>query len=406
MRAPATFFGAFAGLPASFWRLWVATLVNRLGGFVVPFLSLFLGGERQMRSSEVGLVVACFGAGSMIAGPIGGALADRVGRKRTIVSGMALSAVALLALAAMTRPIELALACFFLGLCTELPRAATSALVGDLVPEQDRTRAFSALYWAANLGFACAGLLAGLVSSVSFYVLFVVDAATCVACAGIVAAGVPETRGLEERRAAPPFALGDLARPFRDPAFAWFFVATVTVAFVFFQFHVAMPLDMKAHGITTGEYGALVALNGILVIVLQPFSTRLIQRVSSAVSLSFGAVLNAIGFGLLAFVDSAAGYAVAIAIFTVGEVAMAPVNPTVVTELAPRALRGTYQGAFQLAYAIAAAGAPIVGGAVLETFGGTFLWAGCFVLGLVGAALHFVIRRSRPPRLLGAPAVT
>ncbi|MBK6518932.1 MAG: MFS transporter [Polyangiaceae bacterium] len=385
---------SFRGLPASFWRLWLATLVNRLGGFVVPFLSLYLGAERQVAASTTGVVVACFGVGSMLAGPFGGALADRVGRKVTVVLGMGLSAVAMMALTQPTSPVGLAVACFFLGVATELPRPATSALVADLVPEADRPRAYGALYWAANLGFAAAGLLAGLVSSVSFFVLFAVDAATCLACAAIVALGVPETRGAAAR-ASRPFSVSDLARPFRDPAFVRFFAASLAVALVFFQFHVAMPLDMRAHGVTTSEYGVLVALNGVLVVTLQPLAPRLFGRMSNGAALATAAVLNGAGFGLLGLVDGFWGYTVAIATFTLGEVLMAPVNPTVVASLAPPSLRATYQGAYLLSYSIASAASPVVGGALLSSVGGPVLWGGCFVLGLVGAALHLAAVGSR-----------
>lgn len=388
--APST----FRGLPTSFWRLWLATLVNKLGGFVVPFLALFLGSERQVSAATTGLVVACFGVGGMLAGPVGGALADRVGRKRTVVAGMGLSAVAMMALTQPSSPLGLAVTCFFLGAAMELPRPATSALVADLVPEADRPRAYGALYWAANLGFACAALLAGVASSLSFFALFVVDALTCLACAAIVALGVPEVRQTAERGSRAS-AASDLTRPFRDPAFLRFFAASVTVALVFFQFHVAMPLDMRAHGVTTSEYGVLVALNGVLVVALQPFAPRVTGRMSHGAALALGAVLNGAGFGLLALVDGVFGYAVAIATFTAGEVLMAPVNPTVVAALAPPSLRATYQGAFLLSYSLAAAVSPLLGGALLSSLGGPVLWGGCFALGLVGAALHLSATGSR-----------
>jgi len=51
---------------------------------------------------------------------------------------------------------------------------------------------------------------------------------------------------------------------------------------VFFQFHVAMPLDMRAHGIDTATYGILVAINGALIVVVQPFVGAVLGRASRA----------------------------------------------------------------------------------------------------------------------------
>ncbi len=390
---------AFVGLPGLFWRLWLACLINRLGTFVVPFLALFLGGDRGLDASAVGAIVGAFGAGAMGAGPAGGALADRVGRRATIALGMVASVVALAALLAARGVVELAVGAFFLGVAHELPRPAQSAMVADLVPEADRPRAFAALYWAANLGFALASVLAGVAASASFALLFVLDGLTSLACGAIVLLGLPETRP-DRGELAPRSMVVDLATPFRDAAFVRFFVLSVLVALVFFQIQVAMPLDMREHGFGAAAYGALVAINGALIVLVQPFTGRLVARLPRQAALALGAAVNGAGFGLLGAGHTTATYALAVVVLTLGEIVMAPLHSTVITGLAPAHLRGTYQGAFGLAISMAACLAPIVGSAVLGTFGGDALWAGCFVLGLVSAAGHLgsgrAARRASP----------
>ena len=44
------------GLPTAFWWLWLSTLVNRLGGFVVTFLALYLTLDRHFSPAFAGLV--------------------------------------------------------------------------------------------------------------------------------------------------------------------------------------------------------------------------------------------------------------------------------------------------------------------------------------------------------------
>jgi MFS family permease len=77
-----------AGLPQAFWLLWVGTIINRLGGFVVPFLSLYLTSERGVTVAEAGLIVAAFGAGSFAAQLAGGELADRLGRRPVLLMSL------------------------------------------------------------------------------------------------------------------------------------------------------------------------------------------------------------------------------------------------------------------------------------------------------------------------------
>lgn len=378
----------FGGLPRLFWRLWGAALINRLGTFVVPFLALFLDGERGLGSGQAGFVVAGFGAGALAAGPLGGLLADRLGRRQTIALGMTLGAASLGGLLAAHGLGWLMVASLVLGLAHELPRPAMSAMVADLVPAADRPRAYGALYWAANLGFALASVLAGLATLVSFTWLFVIDGATSLACGALVLLTLPESAARPAPDAPARSIWSDVAVPFRDPVFLRFFAVSLVVALVFFQFHVAMPLDMRAHGIRTSTYGALVAINGGLIVVLQPFAGALVARATRAHLLSTAALLNGLGFGLLGLGSSVALYATAIVVLTLGEILMAPINPVVVSELAPASLRGAYQGGFSVAMSLAACLAPILGTAVLEQLGGRALWGGCFALGLLAAAWH------------------
>src|SRR5687767_9018187 len=84
------------GLPSTYWLLWVGTLVNRLGNFVVPFLALYLTRERGFSEVQAGLVIALYGAGAAIPGPVGGTLADRFGRRVALGLGLWLGAAGML----------------------------------------------------------------------------------------------------------------------------------------------------------------------------------------------------------------------------------------------------------------------------------------------------------------------
>lgn len=389
----------FSGLPAPFWNLVLSNLINRLGGFVVPFLSLYLSVVRGASASTTGLIAACFGAGAIVGGPIGGSLADHIGRKRSLLLGFVANAAALIGLVVAHAPGELVAACFVLGLTNELPRAPMQAMVADLVPEADRTRAYSAMYWASNAGFALASVCAGIAMTVSYRLMFLIDASTCLACGVLVALRVPET--LARGSNAGPrrrFRPRELLTPFLDPSFRRFFFATLVLAIAIFQFHIAMPLDMKAHGISTSAYGLLVAFNGVLVVLMQPFAPALALRFSRPRALAFAALLTGGGLGLFALGSSIPIYALGIFVFTVGEVCQGPLNPTVVAELSPQHLRGTYQGAYHLVFSIAGCTAPLIGGATLQFAGGSALWLGCLLLGVVaaGAYLAFPSRPSAP----------
>src|SRR5437763_14785026 len=72
------------GLPQLFWWLWSGALLSALATFVFPFLALFLT-ARGMSPSTTGLVASFFSGGMIFAGPAGGAVADRIGRKAPVL---------------------------------------------------------------------------------------------------------------------------------------------------------------------------------------------------------------------------------------------------------------------------------------------------------------------------------
>src|SRR5437879_5248083 len=165
-------------LPRTYWVLWAGMLVNRLGGFVVAFLALYLTQQRGFTPERAGAIVSLWGAGALVSGLIGGALADRIGRRATMVAALILGALAMLHMGAARSPAHIAVAAFLLGLTGDMYRPAVSAAVADLVPPEQRTRAYGYLYWAVNLGFACAASLAGVLARRSYWLLFAGDAGT------------------------------------------------------------------------------------------------------------------------------------------------------------------------------------------------------------------------------------
>src|SRR5688572_2530069 len=80
------------GLPRAFWLLFAAALIDRLGGFAGVYLALYLTGPRQASAGEAGVIWSVLSLGGVIGAPLGGALADRIGRKPILVGGLVLTA--------------------------------------------------------------------------------------------------------------------------------------------------------------------------------------------------------------------------------------------------------------------------------------------------------------------------
>ena len=379
------------GLPRTFWYLWTGALVNRLGGFVYTFLALYLTQARHFTVAHAGFVIALYGAGSFASGPVGGYLADHIGRRRTMLLSFTCASAAMLQLGFARASWHITLSAPLLGFCADLFRPAQQATIADLVPPADRTRAYGYIYWAVNLGFSGAAMIAGFLAQRSFTLLFVGDAATTLAFGLIVFLRVPEThpeRHVAERQRP------DLRVPLRDRAFMAFIVAQFLVLFVGAQGYSTLPVDLRDHGIPPATYGWLLAINGVLIVLLQPTAIRLVQRFDRGRVLALAALATGTGYGLTGVGHSPAWYALTVVVWTAGELLYSPVSPAIVSDLAPTRLRGTYQGVFGMAFGASACLAPALGSLVLGHGGSVALWSSCFGVCLVAALLHLARGRA------------
>lgn len=402
----ASVFDQVRGLPRVYWYLWVGQLINRVGGFVVPFLTLYLTQELKLSLPQAATVVSLYGVGGMLAGPVGGLLADKLGRKVTLVGALVSSAACMVGLGFAKDPYTIGALALSIGFTTDTYRPAIFAIVADLLPPEDRLRAYAHLYWASNLGFSIAPVVAGLLANRGYFALFMGDAATTFAFAVLAMFKIPETLGMGQgNEPAPRRGWKDLARAFTDPVFMSLLVVTFPLAVIFFQFQVTLPAEMMEHGATPAQFGMTMAINGLLIVILQPFALGRLKRYRRSRTLATASILVGAGFGLNAFFQLPWQYAFGVAIWTLGEIAHAPVTSSLVADLAPADARGRYQGAYFMVWALASSAAPLLGGWLHDPLGPWF-WGMCFVASIVIAAAHLGIaemRRERLEALRGVP---
>jgi MFS family permease len=390
----------FRGLPRTFWILWAGALVNRLGSFVMPLLAIYLSSARGFSVERVGLVMSLFGAGAVLAGPLGGFLADHVGRRLSLILSLSLGAAAMLHLGFARAPLHIAVAAFLLGLVGETYRPAVSAAIADLVPPADRVRAYGLLYWAVNIGFAVGSSAGGAMAAHGWWLLFLGDAVTTFAFAGIVLWRVPETRPARAAHEPRP----PIWAPLADGPFVVFCVIWMMIWMIFFQTFSTLPIDMQNRGLSPAAYGSLIALNGTLIGLFQPLVSRLLVRFPRHRVLAAAAAIVGVGFGLIGVARSIPALAFAFTVWTAGEIAMAGIGPAVAADAAPGHLRGAYQGLLGMSVGASALLGPIAGSLVMGRFGAPALWTSCLAVGVAAAVGHLALGTLKPHAPAEAPA--
>ncbi len=114
--------------------LFAGTFVNRLGTFVLPFITLYLTTQQHSPVPQAGLAVAMYGVGGFAAQIVGGLLADRIGRRNAIGFSMLGAAALTLVLWQATTLVVIYPVMVLLAFVAELHRPAAQALITDLVP--------------------------------------------------------------------------------------------------------------------------------------------------------------------------------------------------------------------------------------------------------------------------------
>ena len=384
------------GLPPTYWLIWTGTLINRLGGFVIPFLTLYLTAQREIPVSQAALMVSLFGAGSFIAQLSGGELTDRLGRRPVMLMSFFITPVFMVVLG-LARDLGLiSVATFLVGFFTDLYRPAVGAAIADLVPPESRTRAYGYNYWAINMGAAVAPLLAGLIADYNFFILFLADAVTTALFGFIVLFGIRETRPAEAHHASGVPLRGRIFQLKRAPILLIYSFITLFFGIVYMQGNVTLPLDMQAHGLGPADYGVAIAANGFLIILVTIPVSNMASKWPRFETVAVASVLMGLGFGFTALATNLPLFALSVAIWTLGEIAATSVGPTIIADLSPVELRGLYQGIFGAAWGLSYFVGPLAGGWIYEHWGSNALWVGCLVVGFVTALCYLAL--SAPAR--------
>jgi MFS family permease len=417
-------FRQYRQLPATVHLLCVGSFINRVGSFVMLFLSIYISEELKLGADFASYCIGAFGCGSVISALIGGQLADQFGRRRTMLLALFGGAATLLLLSQIRNGWLFMIVLFLFAMIMDMYRPASAALIGDAVSETQRPHAFGLLYLSFNLGFAVAPPLGGYLAGKSFQYLFYADAATTALYGLVVWLKIRELRGshghtadiqqaihagdtpvtaadaaagspaVDRPNPKPRSAIAALQHLRQDHNFLLFMTCSLLTNIVFMQAFVTLPLYLYRMGFNELEFGQMICLNGALIVLLQLPATHLLSKFPRGRVLICGELLMAAGFALTALASNAPLIILTITLWTLGEILQAPWKPTLVAEMAPADLRARYMGLFNITHALSIAlGAP-VGGFVLSHFGPSVLWPGAgLVLGLTSLLYALLFQR-------------
>jgi MFS family permease len=183
-----------------------------------------------------------------------------------------------------------------------------------------------------------------------------------------------------------------------DHPFVVYVAITLVLALVPCQ-STALSAHMTWQGFTPAAFGGVIAVNGIVIIVLQPAISTWSARHDPTRMIALGAVCYGAGFAIHGLATSVWIHAAAVMVWTMGEILESPNRSAIVAAMAPADARGRYQGAIAMTFGAAQLIGPTLGTWTWQHAGPDILWASCLALGLMVAFALVATGRARRRRM-------
>lgn len=351
--------------------------LNSLGsGFTYPFALIYFNQVRGIPLVTAGAIIACLSAASLVASPLMGALADRVGSRRVLLGYCVASTLGAIALS----EVHTAWQAFPVVLVVGSGWAAWSALnafLATLTPPEQRARVFSINSVSLSAGIGIGGLLGAAIARVddpfSFQLLYWIDAATY-ALAGVILFLATDGRRTPPPLASDPEAPGGWKAVLGDRVLRRLAVVFALVAFVGYgQLSAGLQaFATRSAQLSAAVVGAAFAVNTLVVVGVQWFTTRRVEghRRTRAIGL-FGVVMIAawLVIGAAALTTGSLTPVVCLlggmALIGVAETLWSPTGYAILNDLAPEHLRGRYNSLGWLTWELSATVGPLFASGLL-----------------------------------------
>ena len=367
--------------PSLFWIIVATLFIDAIGSTLLfPFFALYITEKFSVGMTQAGILLGMSSLFGLIGSLIGGALADRFGRRKLILFGLVFSALSSLSFGFAGVLSTLYILIVIVGLLSRIANPAYDALLADILPEAKRQEGFGITRVAFNYAWIIGTAAGGLIASRSFLTLFFIDAVLSLAVALILYRYLPETRPViqpdaKEQQESLFTTLAGYRLVLRDLAYMGFTVAGMLFLIVYQQQYSSLPVYLRdVHAISSQSYGVMLSIAGLEVILFQIWISRTIRKYPPFMTMLFGTLFFMAGFTLIGFVRSVPMFVLAIVIITVGEMITFPTNRVIASNFAPADMRGRYMAIYDLGWAIPSTLGPAAAGLILDHYNPHLLW--------------------------------
>jgi len=402
--------------PGLLWIILFGAFITRGSFYMVwPFLSIILYKRFGISATEVGMILSFAALISVFIGFIGGTLSDKVGRHQLMYTSGVLYVFAFSYLAQASTLPEYVIVITLCSIAKALWEPPTSALIGDIVPDpQTRELAMQMRYFVVNAGAAIgpmAGVWFGLTGEQSsFYITAGAFAGLLVVLHfGFKAHGKVDLGGTHNNddesqskiERAPDSSFKSTLNILRqDKLLQCLIVANIICMFIYAQMDSSLIQYLTRAEVPDLIFliSSMIVANSLLIICCQFVLLKMMASMELEKRIQIGLLLLAASQFWFAInpLDFFWGWIGAVLVMSIAEAILFPTMNVHIDRLAPPHLRGAYFGAASF-YSLGFAVAPLLGGFVLDHFGGFWLFTVASLMCFIVIYLYHILPNFKRP---------
>lgn len=366
---------SFAGLNRNSWLLALVQLVNRAGTMVVPFMSMYLTQHLGVSITKAGIVMACFGAGSLVGAYLGGKLTDKFGFYNLMLFSLFLGGLSYISLAFLENYYWICIGTFFMSIINESFRPASMAAISAYSNPDTLTRSGSLVRLSVNLGWAFGAAVGGWIASYNYQLLFWVDGITNMLAAVLIYYKLPRILTAAKQKIRIPNP--SLYSPYKDRFYLIFILLTCLFGICFFQIFTTMPIYLKKElFLSELEIGLIMGLNGLLIAAFEMITVYSLEKFNRLKLIALGTFITGLSFVLFNIlqINALAVGLTSTLVITIGEILAMPFMLTFFMNRSNSSNIGQYASLYTMSYSIAHIVGSSLGSTVADHYSFQTLW--------------------------------
>ena len=390
-------FSIYSGFPRTIYILFVCRLINAMGYFVFPFLTLFLTRNLSLSADKVGLYLMCVEISRIIGALFGGRFTDIFGRKRTLISFQFAIAVFLFPCAflgdSLIIPKLLAIAAFFNG----ATRPVYDAIMVDMSTPKNRKEIFSFIYLGLNLGFGIGSLIAGFLYTRYIKFLFLGNVVIILFVCLFIYINIVETLPYKVQLKNDNDKLVQkqslLKILLQKPIVLYFSLVSILFYLAHSQFFFSLPLQINDLFGQTGPryFGVIMSFNSLAVVFMTMPVTLVSRQIRPILNVTFSGIFFAIGFGMLYWIYQFGWMLVSTFIWTIGEILIRTNAGVYIANHSSATHRGRFNSLVTISESISRIIGPPMLGLVITNLGIRQVWVLIFFISIIAGVLMYLI---------------